>query len=214
MPFIYDPRLRGSGYRDTETGKVLSYHTVRDQIENMINASEDIQVPLAQMVADGTISPGDWRNALRQEIKDNYITQYLAGKGGAGSMTQTDWGSIGGMISDQYRYLEGFYAEVAAGSLTEGQIYARAHMYINSSREAYERALERATEDRGYTEHKWTLSPVENCDDCLALAGEGWKPISEPFVAPSSGKEAVPGSGATLCLTNCRCFVDYRRRTI
>lgn len=210
MPFIYDPKLKGSGYRDTVTGRALSYRTVRQQIGEMIQASQDVQRPLSEMVANGTISPGSWNQAVRQEIKDNYITQYLLGKGGRENMTQADWGSVGGMLGEQYRYLNDFYDEVAAGNLTEGQIYARAQMYINSSREAYETALRREVPNRGYTSHRWVLSATENCADCLALAGEGWKDATEPFVSPSTGVETVPGSGDTLCLTNCKCNIEYR----
>lgn len=210
MPFVYDPKLRGSGYRDTATGRLIPYRVVRQQIGAMLQASQDVQRPLAEMVANGTISPDSWNQAVRQEIKDNYITQYLLGKGGRENMTQADWGSTGGMIADQYRYLEGFYAEVAAEQLTEGQIYARAQMYINSSREAYETALRREVPNRGYTSHRWVLSAVENCDDCIVLAGEGWKDVAVPFVSPSTGVETVPGSGDTLCLTNCKCNIEYR----
>jgi len=209
MPFVYDPRLRGSGYRDTDTGRVLSFTAVREQIDQMIASSIDVQVPLSQMAAEGTLAPGDWEQAMRQEIKDNYITQYLAGRGGAESMTQADWGSIGGMLAEQYRFLDDFADEVAAGVLTDSQIYARSQMYINSSREAYERALERSADERGYTDHRWVLSPVENCEDCLALAALGWIPYDQPFVAPSSGEETMPGMGDTLCLTNCKCHIEY-----
>ncbi len=210
MPFIYDPRLHGSGYRDTVTGKIISYQEVRTQLEQLLRAASDATGTLSDLVSDKVIDAAAWRAALRQEIKDNYITQYLLGIGGREMMTAEDWGSVGGMIADQYRYLEGFYAEVAAGKLSREQIDARSRMYINSSREAYERALARASERRGKRQHRWTLSPAEHCDDCVALAGEGWKTAMEPFVSPSTGQPALPGNGATQCLTNCKCHIEYR----
>lgn len=210
MPFTYDPNLKGSGYRDTDTGRIISYSAVREQVDAMVATSTDVQLTMAQMVSDGAISPGGWSDALRQEIKDNYITQYAVGRGGRQQMTQTDWGSIGGMLKEQYSYLAGFSAEVEAGELSEGQIYARARMYINSSREAYERGLSRAAESRPYSEHRWSLGAAEHCDDCVAIAGEGWIAVDEPFVAPSTGAEALPGSGDTICLTNCQCHIEYR----
>lgn len=210
MPFIYDPRLHGSGYRDTVTGKIISYQEVRTQLERMLRASSDATGALSDLVSDKIIDAAAWREAMRQEIKDNYITQYLLGIGGREMMTAEDWGSVGGMIADQYRYLEGFYAEVASGKLSRGQIDARSRMYINSSREAYERALARASARRGKRQQRWMLSPAEHCEDCVALAGEGWKPVTEPFVSPSTGQIAIPGNGATQCLTNCKCHVEYR----
>jgi len=210
MPFIYDPRLKGSGYRDTETGRLISHRQVLEQVEVMISKSDDVSTALAQMVADKTISPDTWYQIMRQEIKDNYITQYLAGRGGRQQMTQSDWGSIGGMVREQYKYLENFRDEVASGKLKAGQIRLRASMYLNSSREAYERALERTAPEREYKEHRWVLGLAEHCPDCEALAQLGWIPIDEPFVSPSTGEDTVPGAGDTICLTNCKCHLEYR----
>jgi hypothetical protein len=176
----------------------------------MVAASNDVQLTLSEMVADQAISPGDWQSALRQEIKDNYLTQYFVGRGGREQMTPQDWGSVGGMIGEQYGYLEDFAAEVAAGDLSQGQIYNRARMYINSSREAYERGLQRTVEERGYTEHRWVLANAEHCEDCISLAEEGWKPVEEPFISPSTGEETLPGMGDTICLTSCQCHIEYR----
>jgi len=214
MPFTYDPRLRGTGYRNIETGRLVTYAEVRTEIDTAISAGGDVMGVLADMVSTNSISPDDWHAAMRTEIKDQYIAQYLVGRGGTDQMTQSDWGSIGGSIADQYRYLDGFYGEVAAGDLTEGQIRARARMYANSSREAYERGLLAASQSRGYSEHRWVMNAAaENCPDCEDLSGEGWKSIDEEFISPSSGRPAIPGSGETVCLTNCQCYLDYRGRS-
>ena len=211
MPFTYDPRLSGSGYRDTATGRIISRANVGEQIDVMISVSSDVTLPLSEMVDSGRISASSWKDAMRQEIKDNYIDQYLVGIGGRGQMGQADWGSVGGMIADQYRYLDGFYDQVASGELSQGQIYARSRMYLNSSREAYERAQGRAALTRGFTEHGWFNSPIaETCDDCKTLQAQGWTPIDQAFISPSTGKEALPGSGATICITNCHCHVEYK----
>ena len=211
MPFTYDPNLRGSGYRDTATGRAISNASVTAQIDVMISASSDVTLTLSEMVDSGGISAGSWNDAMRQEIKDNYIDQYLVGIGGRENMNQEHWGSVGGMIADQYRYLDKFYAQVAAGDLSLGQINARARMYMNSSREAYERAHGRAALNRGFTEQMWINSAsAATCDDCKTLQGLGWISIDQAFVSPSTGAETLPGMGDTICLTNCQCFVDYK----
>lgn len=122
-------------------------------------------------------------------------------------MTPADWGSTGGIIADQYRYLGGFAREVAAGTLTEAQVAARSRMYINSGREAFERAKGRTEEEAD--EAAWTLTPAEHCPDCLDLAALGWQP-REPWPFAVRGATAIPGSGATQCKTNCKCVIDYR----
>jgi hypothetical protein len=115
-------------------------------------------------------------------------------------MTYADWGSIGGMLAEQYGHLDNFAAVL--GDLSEAQIMARSKMYINSGREAYERAHARVAAGLGFDEEIWVIDPfADNCDDCLALAEEGWQPIDHfPF----------PGAGWTVCLTNCKCHKEYR----
>jgi hypothetical protein len=96
-----------------------------------------------QLVAD-QLTVGQWQAAMRAQIKSAYIQQYTLGIGGVDRLTQADYGSIGGMLAEQYRYLDNFAAEIAAGELTPEQIRARSAMYLRSSREAYERANSRA----------------------------------------------------------------------
>ena len=211
MPFQYDPLLKGSGYRDTDTGRLISRASVGEQINVMISVSSNVTLVLAEMVTGGTIDPQSWYTAMREEIKSNYISQYLVGIGGRGQMTQADWGSVGGMIADQYRYLDGFRDEIEAGTLSLEQINFRSGMYINSSREGYERARFRTARGRGFTQYWWLNDPgAATCEDCIFLDGLGWVPIDEELVSPSTGKGTLPGMGDTICLTNCHCEIQYR----
>ena len=115
MPWVYDPNARGSGYRDTETGRFLSRAALGDMLDEFIDTSAAPVEALANLVAQGDIAVADWREAFRRQIKDHYIDAYLLGIGGREQMTQADWGSVGGMIGEQYRYLEGFYQESRIG---------------------------------------------------------------------------------------------------
>ena len=164
----------------------------------------------ANQVASGELDVGSWQSMMRKEIKTRYIQQYLAGRGGVGPMTQADYGSIGGMIADQYRYLDRFASEIAEGKLSEAQIAQRSEMYLNSSREAYERGQKRAMEIAGLKQVAWINTPGEICPDCLELADLGWQK-ADPWPFRVGGSMAYPGSGATVCLTNCRCHLDWRK---
>ena len=164
----------------------------------------------ANQVFSGELPVDAWQAAMRQEIKTRYLQQYLAGRGGVGPMTQADYGSIGGMIADQYRYLDGFAREVAEGQLSEAQIARRSEMYLNSSREAFERAQRRAAEVAGLDEVLWVKTAAESCEDCIALNALGWQ-RAEPWPFRVGGVHAIPGSGATQCLTNCRCYLEWQK---
>lgn len=187
-------------YRD-ERGHFMARARVLEHVQNSLEVTGAVGDVLAGYAGQGALNAGDFGALFREEIKREYIRQYLLGIGGRGQMTAADWGSIGGMLREQYRFLDGFLAEIAAGDLTEAQVMARARMYINSAREAYERAHGKVAGKLGATEELWVLGVAEHCDDCLALAAEGWQPV---------GTFPIPGDGSTQCLTNCQCHKEYR----
>jgi len=131
-------------YRDTDTGQFLSRESALDFVSQSIAQSQLVVDQLSSLVAGGQLDPNDWRDLMRQEIKTEYIREYLLGIGGREQMTFADWGSIGGMLKEQYAYLENFMDEIISLNLSEGQITARARMYTESAREGFERAKVRA----------------------------------------------------------------------
>jgi hypothetical protein len=131
-------------YRNTETGQFVSQNDILRLSGERIDRTFPVSDQLVSMLVNGQLNVRDWELLMRQELKAAYIQQYLLGRGGLGAMTQADWGSIGGMLREQYRYLNNFAREIKAGGLTEGQIRVRARMYFASSREAFSRARSRA----------------------------------------------------------------------
>lgn len=159
-------------YRDLETGEWLAGTRAREWARLAAAASGDATGMMATMVNEGQLNVSDWTLLMRDEIKDAYVQEYVLGRGGLDQMTQRDWGSIGGMLREQYRYLDNFAHQVADGEVSPGRIAQRAKMYAHSAREAYYRAHERAL---------------------------GMPPLPDR-----------PGSGNTICMTNCQCDWDIR----
>jgi hypothetical protein len=170
----------------------------------------------ADQLAAGTLDVGTWQDQMRGEIKREILRQYLIGRGGLDNMSPLDYGSCGGMCGDQFRYLDNFAKEIAAGNLTKGQIRRRSEMYINSAREAFERAKERAAAEAGLNEVRWFLDPspeVEHCHGnpgCVELSEMGWQK-ADPWPFRKGREKLYCGSGGTPCLTSCRCFTGWRR---
>ena len=207
MKWTWDPNtLR---YREAETGRFLGRAAVREYVAQSVAASANHTAHLAERAATGSLSPADWYEAMRAEIKGEYIRQYTLGIGGREQMTKSDWGKLGSQVQEQYKYLKGFRDEVAAGNLTEAQIAARAAMYSNSAREAFETGNAKAQKKAGNDEVKWTVdAEAEHCGDCLEFAALGWQLVEDD---PFDGAE--PGDGSTECLTGCKCFKEYRKAT-
>lgn len=170
MPYTFDSQ--SDRYRDTATGRYVTRSTALEYVERSIGASSDVVTGFAHAVANGDVSAADWHSRMREEIKGEYIRQYLLGRGGLGSMTADDYGSIGGMIADQYRYLDGFYEQVRSGELGEAQIAARAKMYIRSAREGYERGHSRAV---GMPFGALPAYPGDGSTECLSNCACFWE---------------------------------------
>ena len=190
-------------YYDTDTGRFLSRARALEYVDESIAATESVVDTLAGYVADGFLAPDDFAVLAWEEVKEEYIRQYMLGRGGRAQMTQADWGSVGGSLSEQMRYFKPFMEEVAKGNLSKGQIRSRLRMYINSAREAYERAQAKVAAMTGQDEVIWVRSlAAESCPDCEAFADIGWQKVADD---PYGG--AMPGTGDTRCLTSCRCVV-------
>jgi hypothetical protein len=206
MGWTWDQSL--PGYRDGDTGRKLPPETVRKWTADYISKSQNKMTDLAGLVSDNTLSVADWETQFKTAIKNQYIDQYIAGVGGRDRMTQADWGSIGGMLNNQYHpYLDDFRREITMGNLSEAQIKARMDLYLSSSKQAYEKANGRAAKKAGMTEERWVLGAVgsEHCEDCLGLANAGW------VTAPEISKDNVPGDGRTICGVNCACRIEHRQ---
>ena len=174
---------------------------VLEQIDESIDESIIVVGALAGFLVAGALTGQSWMSSFRAEIKGEYIRQYLSGIGGRKMMTKADWGSIGGMLKEQYGYLNGFYDDIIAGRLTEGQIRARMAMYINSAREAHERAHGKSAMKWGADEVAWILNPAAaTCPDCEERALLGWMRMNKDGSFPSIDGPAWPGDGSTVCL--------------
>lgn len=95
---------------------------------------------ISSLMETGKIDIQTWSLQMRELIKNTYRAQYELAIGGRENMTQADYGRLGGILAEQYRYLQGFVDDLASGKLSLTQAMYRARMYINSSTQAFERA--------------------------------------------------------------------------
>lgn len=129
-------------YYNTATGQFVSNAAIREVIEPSIAGNAPAISRLAELVSSGQLSPADWLIQFQQQIKLEYLRQYALGYGGFNQMGSSEYGSIGRMLKDQYGFARNFMNDL--GNLSEAQIRARMELYINSARQAYERANAKA----------------------------------------------------------------------
>lgn len=163
MTWHFIPSI-GRYYNDT-TKRLMSREQAMQFVDNSLAFANDKTAQLAEFVAGGQLSPRDWGENMFALIKQEYIREYMFGRGGRSQMTQADWGSIGGILRVQNVYFKQFQAEIAAGNLSEAEIAARANMYINSARQAFERGRSRAL---GIPFGKLPAFPGDGQTECLS----------------------------------------------
>lgn len=149
-----------------KNGRFISRNSVLAILGQYLAFTDPIYAILNRYVT-GSISANVFIRLVKQEVKNAAIVAYIVGRGGRSQMTQADWGRVGNVIKEQYKFLDKMLLDLP--NISEGQLRYRLAMYLNSTREAFERANEIA---------------------------QGLPPNSLP---------AYPGSGDTICLTNCKC---------
>lgn len=125
-------------FRD-EQGRFVAYAQVREWGEASLAATTE----RVREAALSGMPSSDFEKLMRQQIKNEVARQYLLGIGGRNNLSPADYGAMGGVIADQYRYLEQMMAEYEAGNISVRELARRATMYINSTREAFNRAQTR-----------------------------------------------------------------------
>jgi len=205
--FAWDGRV--SRYRDLSTGKFVSRQTIIDLLRNVTDNTAARLGELARMAAKGDIPPAVFQRAAMAELKALHLASAALGAGGWDKLTAADYGRVGGILRSEYRYLNRFVYDIAAGKLTPEQAAARAALYAGKGYSQYWAAertrREEAAVQRGKVLYARWLTVRDNrvCNDCAALEALGWQPA---VTFPN------PGDGHTACLGNCRCSLEYEER--
>lgn len=184
-------------------GKFVSKATMQSLRDTMVDASVQRVTDLTGQLTRGEIDIDAWRTAMRAEVKQVHIIEYLIGRGGRAQMTPRDWGRIGAEVRKQYAYVERLIIERASGVVSDAELTARARMYPASATASHERAKGAQwnirlpaqpgdgstkckswcrcswsiVERNGTIEATWELGgSKETCEDCTRRANE-WAPL-------------------------------------
>jgi hypothetical protein len=203
MPnFTYNSDTRR--YRDADSGRFVSPTRLIEARDLFADSQIEKAGALASRLASGEITVQEWLLRMRREVKQSYLAEYILGRGGRNSMTQSDFGRIGHMLRTQYGYLQQFAEEVRAGRLSAAQIGQRGGLYFSGAVHAFERGRSESygglqlpaypgdgtsecmTNDRchwriveGDEEWRayWTLGGAEHCPTCTSRAST-WSPYT------------------------------------
>lgn len=210
MSFTFFPRLGPASYKDNTTGRFVAEADVIAQVEANIALTQAELSAAVDQLYDRQIGIGQFVANVRKLLRRLYGAVASVGAGGLGLMNPTRWGSLGGLLRSQYRFLSSFAADLVRGRYTIAQraiVKNRLQMYAQSARNTFYNEKTRTIKEyhrNKQIEKRKIVNPLaENCPDCQDEAGFGWVHIDDPRVSN-------PGSGRTQCLTNCKCSLKYR----
>ena len=197
--WTWDERV--NQYRDNATGRFIGAFEMNLRRNEFIDQQHSVLIGHTQSYADGNISIDQFRDLAKTTIKDTIIDMYAMGAGGRNSMSPADWGRVGAIVKDQYKYLRGMFDQLARGELSVAQLNARFKMYLNSANEALWRGITSnypftlpaypgdggteclvncrcewdIVEVTGGYDCYWRLNADESCGDCIDHSNE-WNP--------------------------------------
>lgn len=126
-------------YQNRETGKWLTDKQVRSLVKAYLKARQEETDLLADALLSGSISLTQWVNKMRKVQAETYLTAYLLGVGGFHQADFVRLGDIGGLLSEQYGYLNEFGRDIAAGILSLAMLKHRSSLYLDSAVKMFER---------------------------------------------------------------------------
>ncbi len=109
-----------------------------DMRDGMAGMFQYVFRDLANDLASGRITVGDWQVSMREELRNLHALELIAAAGGNRSdVAPDDWLRLGNVLKQQYGYLEAFAREIVDGNLSAAQIGARAELYTRPAKAAY-----------------------------------------------------------------------------
>jgi hypothetical protein len=202
--WTYNP-LDGT-YRDAD-GRKVSDDRLRAALGQYLDAQAQRARNTTADLASGYATVEEWEHEMRRIVKDTHGGAYMLGRGGRNAMRPADWGRIGAIVKQQYRYLNRYAGAVARGEVSAEQAITRSALYVGAARQAHGMGLQQArawpdlpaqpgdgtSECLGHCRCWWAVvrtsdgweatwnaidDPVE-CKTCLERA-EKWAPLTLP----------------------------------
>lgn len=181
----------------------LSNYQIAARLRSLKRIAQQIQfgiIFLAERLREGKLTPEQWENEMRKEIKALHIIAAALAKEGIENLTAADYGYIGAKLKQEYKYLRNFRLQIERGSvkLESNAFLRRAASYTVNSRESFYKVLR--TDTQSYTQERRVLDPKAiHCQTCIDEARKGWQPIG-----------TLRKIGDSECKINCQCRFHFR----
>ncbi len=122
-------------------GEVLRENELRKLLEDFVaNVKREVDV-FTKHLWDNQILLSDWQMKMMSLIKNVFICQYAAAKGGFKSVSEIEWQRLTPILRQQFKSLMGFALDLEKGRYSEDElqdVIERASLFIECSTIAFE----------------------------------------------------------------------------
>lgn len=181
---------------------------MRDKAIAAITAQSQKEIESAlDKYSKGKITQKQLRDQFQSTLRRQVLASAVVGVGGIGNLTENVLTAVKKQLVDQMAYLDGFLSDIDGRPINQRD-KARARQYANSAWATSQQAARQFILDQNGSsaddlEERRELGGSEHCEDCVAMAEEGWQPF---------GTLPSPGQGS-VCGSNCNCRMIVRQVT-
>jgi hypothetical protein len=100
--WVWDPT---TGRYRNERGRFLPAARLQELRDRLLEAAASGMASLADQLAEGKQTVGDWERAMREAIKALFGAQYVFGRGGMDAMRDADWDRLADLVETQHECL-------------------------------------------------------------------------------------------------------------
>lgn len=196
MIFDFD---KSQGFYKDGRGRKIPASRIHLEINKTVNKLERELRTIAKKLNTGKINLAEWQIQTAEKLKTAHILAAAIGKGGRREMKPSDWGKVGALIREQYKYLNNFAREIERGKLSPNRLEFRAASYSKAVRETFYKQEIEIRKSAGFLFCRRILHALESCPECSSWAAKGFVPIDEQ-----------PAVGGLVCKNFCRCSLEYQ----
>jgi hypothetical protein len=197
MPHLWDEAL--GRYRDGATGELISHDVLRAAVRRITEDTADRLHILTERRLAGPLDTLGWRTAMRAELRTGYGVAASLAAGGVDQLGPSERGVLGGLLRNQYSWLDQFSLDLSTGRVEGPAALARARLYAGGAHSTYEHFGRRGAINRGHDRERNVLGAADHCEECRGLAARQWVIIG-----------SLPLPGSRSCQGNCRCSIETR----
>ena len=183
-------------------GRFVSQSTIRAGLDTFITNTTGAMRGISGQLVSGELTLAQWQAEMMIFTKDVNLAGAALESGGWFGMGPSEFGRTGQKLRGEYTFLNNFADEIASGTQRlDGTLVNRAKLYGEQGRVTYYDAARATAIKDGFDEEKSLLTPSESCLMCIGEARQGWQSIG-----------SLIKIGDRTCLSNCNCYMKYRRR--